>query len=881
LILVSAPAGFGKTTLLCKWISVNKVQATWIALDSGDNEYRQFINYVVAALGKVDENIGKTTLPLLHSSQQIQNESLLTSLINEITESTRDFVLVLDDYHQIENKQIHESLEFLLEHLPPQMHMVIATREDPNLPLARLRARGQLTELRANDLRFSPSEAAEFLNSVMGLNLSSKDVQAIEERTEGWIAGLQLAAISMQGHSNDPGFIQSFTGSHHFILDYLLEEVLNQQSEHMQSFLLGTSILDRLCGPLCDAVLADSSGSGQKTLEYIQNANLFLVPLDSERRWYRYHHLFAELLRQRLQQTTTGSSEDDNMNIVELHLRASTWFGQNGFHNEAFHHAVSAGDYDRAAGLAERSWPAMDATFQSSTWLSWVKKLPDEMVRKRPVLSVGYAWALLDIGEMEGADQRLKDAERWIDIIVDTGQRPGEVVIEDEEQFQSIPATIANAHAYYAQSHGDIPATVKYTRQALDLLPEEDSRRGPATGLLGCAYWSTGDLEAAYETFTDCMAVLQKSGNILPALSTTIGLAAIRIEQGRLNDAVLEYERALQLISEHGGSVQPVTPDMYLGLSAICCEQGELELAVQNLQKSRELSEQAALPDWRHRWHLTNARILECQGDLDGALKELDKAERLFFKTPLPVLRPIAARKAQLWVKQAKLKNAVNWIRERGLTVNDDLNYLHEFEHITLTRILIAGYSTNSEDFPLEDAMEFLNRLLEAAENGGRRGSLIEILILKSLALEARSNTSDALEPLKQALTLAAPEKYIQIFADEDTPMLQLLSKAVAVERMPDFANTLMAAMQLRGKKKKDVSSQSPVPSDQPLAEPLSEREREVLHLISQGFSNNEISQKLYLALSTVKGHNQKIFDKLNVRRRTEAVARARQLWLL
>ena len=421
LILISAPAGFGKTTLVSEWLADCEQPVAWLSLDEGDNDPTRFLTYLVAALqtialSKVEgiaPKIGEGILAALQSPQPPSTEALLTDLLNEITAIPDNFILVLDDYHVIDSKPVDEALTFLLEHLPPQMHLVITTREDPHLPLARLRARDQLTELRAADLRFTPAEAAEFLNQVMGLNLSAEDIAALEARTEGWIAGLQLAALSMQGHQDTASFIKSFTGSHHFVLDYLIEEVLHQQPEDVQTFLLRTSILDRLCGPLCDAVLRFIlSASGQETLEYLEHANLFIVPLDNERRWYRYHHLFGDLLRQRL-----GKPKE----FAEFNLRASQWYEENGDLGAAFHHAIAAGDFVRAAGLAEAAWQGMDDSFQSAAWLGWVKKLPEEVIRVRPVLCTQIGQAFTDAGEPEASEFRLQDAERCLDGSSDGG----------------------------------------------------------------------------------------------------------------------------------------------------------------------------------------------------------------------------------------------------------------------------------------------------------------------------------------------------------------------------------------------------------------------------------------------------------------------------
>ena len=462
LTLISASAGFGKTTLVSEWIAGCKRPVAWLSLDEGDNDPTRFLTYLVAALQTlalsevegIAANIGAGALAVLQSTQPPSTESILTTLLNEIATIQEYFVLVLDDYHMIDSKAVDNALAFLLEHLPPQMHLVIATREDPQLPLSRLRARGQLTELRLTDLRFTPAEAAEFLNQMMGLNLSEEDIAALEARTEGWIAGLQLAALSMQGRSDTAGFIQAFTGSHRFVLDYLVEEVLQHQSEHIRSFLLQTAILDRFCAPLCNAVTEREDG--KEMLDVLERSNLFLIPLDDKRQWYRYHHLFADVLQAHL-------IEAQPEQVSSLHQRASAWYEQNGYPSDAIRHALAAEDFERAAGLIELAWPAMDISYQSAAWLGWVKSLPDKLIRARPVLSVGYAWALLDGGELEACESRLQDAERWLET------PSNEMIVVDKGLFQSLPATIATARAYRALALGDIPGTVQYARQALDL----------------------------------------------------------------------------------------------------------------------------------------------------------------------------------------------------------------------------------------------------------------------------------------------------------------------------------------------------------------------------------------------------------------------------
>src|SRR5438270_6862564 len=411
LTLIAAPAGFGKTTLVSAWVADCDGQVAWLSLDEGESDPTLFLTYLVAALRTIAPTIGEGVLSALQSPQPPPPEAILTALLNDLTTIQDQFVLVLDDYHVIEAKAIDQALTYLVEHLPPQMHLVIATREDPQLPLARLRARGQLTELRATDLRFTPSEAAAFLNQGMGLKLSAEDIAALEKRTEGWIAGLQLAALSLQGQQDATGFIKSFTGSHHFVLDYLVEEVLGQQSERVQTFLLRTSILDRFCGSLCDAVMMDPSVSGRATLEDLERANLFIVPLDNERRWYRYHQLFADLLRQRLPQSTASSTEDEGRGVAELHKRASQWFEDNGLEIEAFHHAVAANDVERAERLMEGKGIPLHFRGAVTALLNWLESLPTTVLDARPWLWVRSATLLLVNGQTTGVEEKLQAAE--------------------------------------------------------------------------------------------------------------------------------------------------------------------------------------------------------------------------------------------------------------------------------------------------------------------------------------------------------------------------------------------------------------------------------------------------------------------------------------
>ena len=880
LTLISAPAGFGKTTLLVEWLAATPASeraAGWVSLDQSDNDPAFFWAYFITALQKVQSVVGKSALSLLHSPQPPPIESILTTLINEINAIEDDFALILDDFHIVDAQPVHSAIAFLLDHLPPQMHLVIASRSDPPLPLARLRGRGESSELRAADLRFTPDEAAAFLNEMMGLNLSTPDVAALETRTEGWIAGLQLAALSMQGREDVTGFIAAFAGDDRYIVDYLAEEVLQRQPEHVRNFMLQTSILDRLSGPLCNAVTGQQDS--KVLLEALERGNLFVVPLDDKRQWYRYHHLFADVLH-------AHSMEEQPDRVPILHRRASEWYEQNDLPSDAVRHALAAEDFNRAADLVELAWPTMRKSRQEATVLSWVKALPDEPVRARPVLSVAYALALLDGGELEAAETRLQEAERWLDRLANTRERPetpssemgaAEMVVVDEEQFRSLPASIANARAYRAQVQGDVPGTVKYARQALDLLQEGDYyERGTTAALLGLAYWASGDLEAAHRSFADGLASLQMAGGILIVIGATGILAYIRMAQGRLHEAVSTYEQSLQLAKELGEPLPQGTAELYRGLGELHLERGELEAARQHLQRGEALGEQATLPGFEYYWCVAQARMKEAQGDLDGALDQLDEAERLYHRTPIPDVRPIAALKARVWVAQGKLGKALGWAREQDLSADDDLSYLREFEQITLARVLIARYKSDGADRPIQEAIGLLERLLKAGEEGERTGSVIEILVLQALAHEAQGSISAALEPLERALTLAEPEGYCRIFVDEGEAMRDLLRHAAADGIAGAYTRRLLSAFEDQAQ----PVSTPPVEAAELIVQ-LTVRELEVLRLIAAGMRNQEIADQLFISLSTVKRHIANAYGKLDVSHRTEAVVRATELNLL
>lgn len=866
LTLISAPAGFGKTTLVSEWISACHCPTAWLSLDEGDSSLTRFLTYFITAMQTLIPNLGEGVLVILQWPQPPPTEAILTALLNEIVTFPDDFLLVLDDYHLIDARPIDEALTFLLEHLPPRMHLVITTREDPNIPLARLRARRQLTELRAAELRFTPSEVSDFLNRIMGLSLSVEAIEMLETRTEGWIAGLQLAAVSMQSHHDIPQFIRAFAGDNHYVVDYLIEEVLEHQSEPVRRFLLQTAILDQMTGALCDAVTGQHDGNAR--LEALNRGNFFLIPLDNQRRWYRYHHLFAEVLRIHLM-----TEQPDQ--VAVLHRRASEWYEQNGSVTDAVRHALSGEDFARAAYLIEMAIPQMRRNRQEATMLDWLQSLPDEVLHCRPVLSVHYAGALLQSGKLGGVESLLRDAERWLDAAAGGHERPkessAEMVVVDEEEFRGLAGTIAMYRAATALTLGDVAETLKYAQRVLDLAAIDDHlRRGAATAFIGLINWNKGNLEAARQSYVECMARLQKVGFISDVIGCSIALADMWITQGHLHEAKRTYEQGLQLATQ-GTSVLRGAADMHVGMSQLHYEHNDLDRALQHLQKSKDLGDLAGLLQNPYRWCVVMARIRGAQGDLEGTLDLLQEAERLYAGDFSPNVRPIPALKARVWIAQGRLDEALGWAREQGLTLEDDLSYLREFEHITLSRILLAQYQHDPANRTLLDAISLLEHLLKAAEAGNRMGSVIEILILLALAHQMEGDTPAALSGLERALILAEPEGYMRIFVDEGYPMTLLLEKAVKHGIKPNYAHQLLRAT---GK------AEERTPINQGLIDSLSEREMDVLRLLRSDLDGPEIARELVVSLNTVRTHTKNIYTKLGVNSRRAAVRRAEELGL-
>ncbi|MNH97311.1 HTH-type transcriptional regulator MalT [compost metagenome] len=875
LTLISASAGFGKTTLVSGWLTGCERRSAWLSLDEGDNDSTRFLTYLTAALQTIEANIGEGVFAVLQSPQPPPVDAILTVLINEITAISKDFVLVLDDYHVINASTIDNALIFLLENLPSQMHIVITTREDPPLPLARLRVRDQLTELRIADLRFTPSEAAEFLNEVMSLNLSPEDITLLETRTEGWIAGLQLAAISMQGHQDTTSFIKSFTGSHHFVLDYLIEEVLQQQSESIQTFLLRTSILERMCAPLCEAILQkgdgeqrrmgevspqtslshrpasvnhDPSVSGQETLEYLEHANLFIVPLDNERRWYRYHHLFADLLRQRLQQRNASSAKDEGHSVAELHLRASVWYEANGLDIEAFHHAAAANDVERAARLMEGGGMPLHFRGGAAPILSWLESLPMAVLDARPSLLVNYASALLMVGQLTGVEQKLQIAE----IALQSA--------EPDDKNQDLIGHIAAIRATLAVSQHQAEIILAQSRRALEHLhPDNLPVRTATTWTLGYAYQLQGDRAAASQAYTEAISISQAIGHNIITIMATIGLGKLQIADNQLYLAAQTYRRILQMA---GDPPLPIVCEAHLGLAWIFFEWNEMDKAKEHGLQSIQLARQLEKTDRFIACEVFHARLTLAQGDTASAAAIIAKAGQFAHHHNFVYsMSDIAVTQVLILLYKGNLAAAAHLVQTHEIPISQ-------------ARVHLASGDTSS-------ALDLLGLLRQQVEAKGWEDERLKVLVLQAVALHVHGEKRKAAQVLGDALTLAEPGGFIRIFVDEGNPMAQLLSDAVDLGIMTDYIGKLLAVFEAEEQKcanKPDLRPPAPVKS---LIEPLSERELEVLQLIAQGLSNQEISERLYLALSTVKGHNRNIFDKLQVQRRTEAVARARELGLL
>jgi len=869
LTLICAPAGYGKTTLLSQWINHRSEKIGWITLDNSDSDLAQFIQYFLAAIQCIDPNVGERIPEMLQPPQPLTGLSVWTALVNDLAVSEKEFVLILDDYHEVEAQTVHETLKYLIEHMPANLHLILASRADPPLMLPRLRARGYLIELRQSDLRFTMQDATNFLNDVMGLNLSAEDVAALETRTEGWIAALQMAALSLQGHSPDPttrsAFIQAFRGSHRFVLDYLVEEVLGRQPPELQEFLLKTSILRRLNASLCDAVTGRMDS--QDILEGLDAANLFIIPLDDERRWYRYHHLFSDLLTKHLLKTFHELAPD-------LHRRASFWYEKNGLMDEAIDHALATHDFERAAAMIEENVEATLMRSQVVNFLNWIEKLPNEYLLERPGLRFYHTWALLMSGQSpELIEQRLEDL---------LGAQGG------TEITRVMSGRISILRAYLMIFQADIQHAAVLCFHALEQLPEDDIfLRSIAAWILSLARLQNSDIQNGIRTLDEVARQGQEIGNTLITVGALCDQARLYKRQGLLQRAKEILERALHLAASSQGQRLPIASKALIELGDIKREWNHLEEAeadlTESIELSRQWSEMAAFYAY-----FPLARIRMAHGDVEAAREAIETACQVAQKSESTDLDDLVAdlQQADFLVRQGDLENAIHWAQTRGVAPDvspepqHDLvksqDYVHahlrKYQQIVLARLFIRQERTS-------EALVLLEALLAQSRQLGRIDLIIEIQILRALAYQIEGHTAQAMEALTQALSLAEPGGYLRIFLDEGEPIIRLIHQAASLDIAPAYTEKLLKASNMP-----EFSGGVAQPSllqPQPLIEPLSKRELEVLRLLAAGMSNPEIAGELVVAVSTVHSHCKSIYSKLGVHARLDAAQRGRELGLI
>ncbi|MHB1132478.1 MAG: LuxR C-terminal-related transcriptional regulator [Chloroflexota bacterium] len=865
LTLVSAPAGFGKTTLLSEWLAgaAPDVPTAWLSLDKDDNDPVRFLTYIVVALNGVQENVGAAALTMLRSPHPASTRAVLTSLLNDLAGLPDDLILVLDDYQAIDAPAVHDAFAYLLGNLPPQVHFVIATRSNPPLPLSRLRARAQLVEIRGHELLFTLEESETFLNRVMGLDLNTGDVTALQQSTEGWIVGLQLVAVSLQGRRDVSSLVERVTGAHRHIVDYLVDEVLNHQSDADRLFLLRTSVLRELTGPLCDAVTGRLDSD--KVLARLERANLLVTPLDAEGHTYRYNHLFAECLLDRL-----GAEEPDN--VPELHRRASQWYGQRGFVDEAIGHALTGGDLEAAARLVEEQAPMLLGHGGIVVLLNWINRLPEVLVHARPRLSVQVARALALVGQPEAAEQYLESAE-------------GALAGLPTEEVQLLQGQVAAIHASIATQRADAQRTIHFARQALSRLPtSEPFMRGLAAFNLGDAYLLTGDVVLAGAAFADAVELSLVTGSLHMVTLSSAYLARTEMLRGRLREAERVCQRALDLVAQLSDAPARTVPTLgllYAFLGQVRRELGDLEGAEQYLRQALELGEQSGYVEVLAATYWALARLHRAQADVLAGLSMIESAIESANEPRLSVMRRLLlAERADLLVSLHRLEEAESWAREHRVGEAIDFGLPHERECLSLARLRLARGEA-------PEAVKLLARLLGPAEAAKRSGVVIEILALQALALQESGQLASALSALSRALVLGEPEGYVRTFADHGEPLAPLLRQVATRGNAAEYVARLLAAIASPGKSVVDPASHVTSASERAAelrrqgVEPLTAREGEVLRLLADGASNQGIADALTVSEGTVKAHISHILGKLGAHNRTEAVARARQFGLL
>ncbi len=857
LTLVSAPAGYGKTTFVCDWINSltpsplpvgegQGVRVAWLSLEETDNDPTRFLAYFIAAIRQVHEGFGKSTSGLLLSPQRPPIEVILTLLINELSAIPSPLILVLDDYHVIHTLSIHEQMKFLLEHQPGHLHLVVLTREDPLLPFARLRARNQVMEIRQEDLRFTFEESADFLKRVMGLNLTSAQIAALEGHTEGWIAGLQLAALSMRGIGDVDGFIEAFTGSSRYILNYLIEEVFERQPPEVKEFLLKTSLLERLCAPLCEAVISDRLSVGsdrlsvdsdrlavssEKILEYLEHSNLFIIPLDQSQTWYRYHRLFLELLRHRLRLS--------GLNEAELHIRASQWYEGENLIGDAIQHALSAQDWGRTARLIGAASENMLRHGEYVTLLNWCGRLPQQVVYSSGDLCLVHAWAGLMASQFDIAAPLLDRAEQ---------------LAEPDSDFLG---QVASAQAFLARAKRDNALTIEKSEQALALLPEtEISMRGIIAMNLGLAYWHEGNLTEAEPVLRQACDLSGKSGNEIALLTSQIFLARIPAAQGKLHRAAAMSEELLRT-----GAQIPHLCQSYYDLATIHCEWNDLPKAWEHFEQGFVLSQRSGNVEFQQAGFLLRAILAHAQGDDARATDALTEANEMAKDFPAVIRSRVAAFGVQMALAREDPQMLARW--EPQVNAEVDAHSFHRFMGLTRPRLLIARGKK-------EEAAEALKAIYETASRSGWGYGMIVVRILQSLAAK---NVDEAMQFTSDALRMGKPEGFVRSFVDAGIAVVPILHEAARRGIETVYVNGILSGM---GEKPKKTGAGAGS-----MIEPLSGREMEVLRLVTAGMSNREIAAQLFISAGTAKTHVHNLCGKLGAHNRTEAAMRAKELGLV
>ncbi len=873
LTLIAAPAGFGKTTLLSEWIPKSPRPVTWLFLDEGDNDPTQFWAYFIASLQGIYPDLGSSAFALIQSPQAPPVKSILTELINDLSAFSDPFACVLDDYHFIDSQPIHEALSFLIDHQPANMHVVITTREDPDLPLARLRARDHLNEIRAFDLRFTHEEMGAFLRGVMGLELSKQDVAALEDRTEGWAVGLQLAGLSLQGQPDPKAFIAEFSGSHRYILDYLTDEVLQRQPESTKSFLLHTAILERLSGPLCDAVTGRDDSD--RLLAHLEAANLFVIPLDKERRWYRYHHLFSDLLRSQMARSQPEL-------IPELHRSASRWYAENGDIHAAVDHALQASDLTWGAQLIEQHTLPMLYKGEVARVVSWFDRLPEAIMESAPMLCICKAWALVLMrrGARQGeVEQALGAANVALDRVNANKARRDLVA----GHAASIQAFLLRRPALMGKKPERL---IALSQEALRLLPaEEKAIRSTADLNIGYGYLALADLEAATLAFYQTLEEGLAGGNYYAAIYGPINLAIIAILQGDLREARRLCETYIERFNRTlAGQYFPPIGALYILKGSILLEDGCLAKAGRGLTEGLDLVRWTGESMAPKKGYTALARLHLIQGDQPAMLEAVKTLEETW---PEGALYAQALRH-RLSIRDRPddtdvQKDADTWLAGSGIKF-DDLAVIDSVDHVSTTtfesylnaaHVLARLANGKPGKYSLESVHDYLKRQQDFAASHGFASWVVETAIARTLVYQAAGQKEEALNMLEVALRAAAPTGLFQIFIDECEPLQALLEEItlrLTDEPVMAYVDQLLGACGLapaktEGRERGEVL--------------LSEREIEVLRYLAQGMTYEEIGQQLFLSLNTIQFHVKNIYSKLMVNKRMQAIEKARELQLI